>query len=87
MCLGLNYLHNVFHGNCVDFFVYSPTDKIFQHAYRLSFAYINNVVEFKELCLGLDIVWIERYRHLHAYDYFELTIDLVKRKYTPSKKN
>jgi ribonuclease HI len=73
-------------GNGVGIILYSPVGKIHNFSYKLEFVCTNNVIEFKDLLLGIENAYNLGCGHLSIFRDYELVVNLVRKIYSPSNK-
>jgi ribonuclease HI len=69
-------------GNKANIIFYSPVGKFHNFSYRLDFACINNVIEFKALLLGIKNAYNLGCGHLTIFGDFELVVNLLRKIYS-----
>jgi ribonuclease HI len=73
-------------GNGVGIILYSPIGKIHNFSYRLDFSYMNNIIKFEALILGIESAYNLCYGHLTIFCDSELVVNLVHKIYSPRNK-
>jgi ribonuclease HI len=73
-------------GNGVGIVLVSFAGKNHNLSYRLEFACTNNVVEFKDLLLGIENTLNIGCSHLSVFGNFELVVNLIRRTCSPRDK-
>jgi len=73
-------------GNRVGIILYSHVGKNHNFSYRLEFSCTNNVTEFEPLLLGIENAYNLGCGHLTVCGDFELVVNLVRKRYSPSNK-
>jgi ribonuclease HI len=73
-------------GNGDGIILVSPIGKIHNLSYRLEFSCTNNVVELKDLLLGIENALNLGCGHLSVFGDFEVIVNLIRKIYSPRNK-